>query len=81
MLFRPEYTRELTGNELKLLMIMKVMASGQEHLEATIETLTHWMAGCCTRTIIRTINSLIAKGYMNKEVPKGPHPTTYHFIK
>jgi len=81
MLFRPEYVKELGGNELRLLLIMKVMANGSDTLEASIEIITSWMAGCCTRTVLRTINQLIAKEYLSKHTTKGPHPSVYTFLK
>ena len=81
MLFDPIYVKELNANELKLLLIMKVMANGSGYLEASRPTIHEWMAYCSDKTIKRTIDSLILKGYLSKSTSVGRKPSTYTFLK
>ena len=81
MLFKNEYVHELNSNELRLLLIMKVMANGAESLEVSYKTMNTWMMDKCERTIMRTMDALIEKGYVRKEGLEGPHSNIYYFLK
>lgn len=71
----------LTGTELKLFIILKLMAGTNTSVEVTLEELTNWTEENCTRTVIRTINGLVDKGYISKTVQGGPYPSIYHILK
>ena len=81
MIFSNEYIKDLNSNELRLLMIMKVMANGSDELEVSRPMLNEWMADVCDKTVKRTIDALEHKGYISKADRKGSQPTVYTFIK
>ena len=80
-LFDSEYVKELNSNELRLLMIMKVMAGGNMELEASRPDISEWMKDVCDKTLKRTIDSLEDKGYISKAERKGRQPTVYTFLR
>lgn len=81
MLFDSRYLKDLNSNELRTLMIMKVMAGGAENLEASRPEINEWISDISDKTLKRTIDSLTAKGYIAKKEHVGRTPTTYIFIK
>lgn len=81
MLFNEIYLKDLGSNELRALMIMKVMASGSTELEASRPDIRSWMEDISDKTLKRTIDSLVEKGYLIKGEHIGRTPITYTFLK
>lgn len=81
MLFEASYLRDLNSNELRVLMIMKVMANGNTSLEASRPEINAWVADISDKTLKRTIDSLVTKGYVIKGEHVGRTPITYRFLK